>query len=93
MSPGPFKVERYLERYVTFRIKPAQAATKRPSYMDGLDYIALNDEPTEMDRDQIAGLPSVHLLAALFGMEACNVAFDVMRIRALHKGQSEQVQP
>lgn len=66
------------------KFKPAQAATAKPSYHVGLEYIALNDEPTLTERDEISGMPSVHLLAALFGMEPVNVAFDVLRYRAYH---------
>lgn len=70
------------------RIKPAQAATKKPSYLEGLEYIALNDEPTSMSVDDVSGLPSVHLLAVMYGMTSQNVAFDVVRIRALiEKGE------
>lgn len=64
------------------RIKPKTPATKRPSYMDGLDYIARNDEPDSKDRDQIVCYASVQLLAALFGIPADDVAFDLIRVRA-----------
>lgn len=64
------------------RIKPASPATKRASYLEGLDYIARNDEPCEMDYEVMIGMASVQLLAALFGMEPKNVAFDVVRVRA-----------
>lgn len=66
-----------------YRIKPAQPATRRPSYLDGLDYIAHNDEPTCMSADEMTGMPSVQLLGVLFGMPAGAVAFDVIRIRTL----------
>lgn len=66
-----------------YRIKPHTPATRKPSYMDGLDYIARNDESAEMDKDAVTGMASVHLLAALFGVPAAAVAFDVVRIRAL----------
>lgn len=65
-----------------YKIKPHTAATQRPTYMDGLDYIARNDEPEDMDPNQMAGMASVGLLAALFGIPATAVAFDVVRIRA-----------
>ena len=71
------------------RIKPARSATRKASYMDGLDYIARNDEPTCMDDDEMVGMASVQLLAALFGIEPRWVAFDVVRIRGFIQRESD----
>jgi hypothetical protein len=57
---------------------------KRASYRDGIAWIALNDEPTEMDAQVVGGFISTILLADLFGVEPARVAEDVVRYR--HKG-------
>lgn len=44
--------------------------SKRASYREGIEYIALNDEPAELDVEQIQGYISVQLLAALFHKDA-----------------------
>lgn len=54
---------------------------KRASYRNGIDFIACNDEPGEMDPDAIKGMPSVFLLAELFGVTQEKVAADVVRLR------------
>lgn len=54
---------------------------KRASYREGVTWIALNDEPLDMDPDSIAGYISTILLADLFGVEAARVAKDVLRRR------------
>lgn len=55
------------------------------SYRRGLWYIALNDEPTEMDAEQMQGFASVHLLSELFGVSTERVARDVVRYRRKHE--------
>lgn len=60
-------------------------ATKRmrktPIYMDGVSWIAENDEPTLDDVNEISNLISVLLLADLFGRTPEEVAIDVLRVR------------
>lgn len=54
----------------------------RASYRHGVEWIALNDEPEEMDVDEVACLVSTCLLADLFGKEERVVAADVIRKRS-----------
>lgn len=59
---------------------------RRASYRHGVELIALNDEPTETDLDQIEGQISVQLLADLFGVPPMRVAKDILKKRqALEK--------
>lgn len=76
-----------------FRIKPRKPATRRASYLDGLDYIARNDESgadEALDADFMQGMASVQLLATLFGIPAGDVAFDVVRVRKLIAKEERQ---
>lgn len=57
---------------------------KRASYRAGVEWIAMNDEPTERDPELVKGVISVCLLADLFGCEAAVVAQDVVRYREKH---------
>jgi hypothetical protein len=54
---------------------------KRASYRHGVEIIALNDEPAEMDVEVVSAMISVALLADLFGIESLRVAGDVVRYR------------
>lgn len=54
---------------------------KRPSLKAAVEWIAHNDEPSEMDEDVMSGFPSVALIADLFGIEAIKVAQKVIRKR------------
>lgn len=54
---------------------------KRASYRDGIDFIAMNDEPAELEEDVVAGLATVLLVSELFGVERERVARDVVRYR------------
>lgn len=54
---------------------------KRASYREGVAWIALNDEPEEMDQESVKGYISVLLLADLFGKEPEDVAVDVLSYR------------
>jgi hypothetical protein len=56
-------------------------AAKRASYRAGVDWIALNDDPTIMDAEVVASLISVCLLADLFEKSQEDVARDVIRQR------------
>jgi hypothetical protein len=55
---------------------------KRPSYREGVEIIALNDEPLEMDAEQMIGTATVLLLASLFDVTQKKVAADVIAYRA-----------
>lgn len=55
---------------------------KRPSYRDGIRWIARNDETAETDPAEIGRLISVCMLADLFGVTEERVAMDVVRERA-----------
>lgn len=57
---------------------------RNPSYREAIDYIAYNDEPTELDPAAMLGMPSVQLVAAIFGTPAKVVADDVVRYRKKH---------
>lgn len=52
------------------------------SYRYGVEWIAMNDEPSERDIEAMSGLISVCLLADLFGKDQSRVAEDVLRFRA-----------
>jgi hypothetical protein len=54
---------------------------KRASYRDGVAWIAHNDEPLSVDREEIEGFISTLLLADLFHVEASRVADDVLRLK------------
>lgn len=60
---------------------------KRASYRDGIDFIALNDEPEELDEEVVGGLATVLLLSELFGVPRERVARDVVRYR---KGEAKR---
>ncbi|QDT94302.1 hypothetical protein [Gimesia algae] len=47
----------------------------------GIRWIALNDEPGEMDEGQVACWISVALLAAVFGLSTDDVAAEVVEYR------------
>jgi hypothetical protein len=54
---------------------------KRASYRDGIAWIALNDEPSELDLELIAAYISSSLLADLFQIDTMRVARDVLKFR------------
>lgn len=54
---------------------------KRLGYRAGIEMIALNDEPLEMDADAMVGFATVMLLGFLFGKEQEEVARDVVKFR------------
>lgn len=54
---------------------------KRASYREGVEYIALNDEPGIMKAEDCVGMCTVGLLAALFGVTQQRVAEDVVKYR------------
>jgi hypothetical protein len=62
---------------------------KTPSYREGIEFIAMNDEPTNHTLDPDSGdyvgaMPTVILLGVLFGKEAHAVAEDVVAFRRKH---------
>lgn len=54
---------------------------KRASYREGVEWIAVNDEPAETDINVIAELISTVLLADLFGKDPMDVARAVLKVR------------
>jgi hypothetical protein len=59
----------------------AGALVKRASYRRGIELVALNDEPGELDAEVVQTQISVILLADLFEIPVERVARDVVRIR------------
>lgn len=59
---------------------------KRASYREAIEYIALNDDPASnvQDPEEISGLISVALVAAIFGADPLRVANDVLKFRKNH---------
>lgn len=55
--------------------------SKRASYREGVAWIALNDEPSDVDPDSVASYISTMLLADLFGKEPADVAKAIVRKR------------
>jgi hypothetical protein len=53
----------------------------RPSYKAAIHWIALNDEPSDLNPDSIAEYISTLLVADLFGKPADKVAKDVAKVR------------
>lgn len=54
---------------------------KRASYRDGVDFIAMNDEPTDLDPEDVELYTTVQMLAQLFAVPTERVAADVVRLR------------
>jgi len=63
---------------------------KRASYREGIEIIALNDEPTILDVEEMIGFPSVMLLAELFGVTQEKVAGDIIKFRRRQSDDSER---
>lgn len=51
------------------------------SYRKGVCYIALYDEPRELDALAMSGYASVHVLAEVFDKDEAQVAQDVVKLR------------
>lgn len=66
---------------------------KRASYRHGVEIIALNDEPSDLDVSNVESLISVTLLADLFGLEPTRVAGDVVRYRTEANKTTETKRP
>lgn len=54
---------------------------KRPSYKQAVNWIAGNDEPGILDREEMMNLISVVMIADLFEVEPIKVADDVIKAR------------
>lgn len=54
---------------------------KRASYRAAVEWIAMNDEPSQTEPRDVAGYISTCLIADLFGVEPSRVARDVIRVR------------
>lgn len=59
----------------------------RGYYREVIEYIALNDEPNQMDVREVEGFISVHTVAVAFHKENTDVAQDVVKERAKSGGQ------
>ncbi len=57
---------------------------KRPSYRGSVEFIALNDDPSCTDLDDVRGSLTVGLLADQYGKETEDVAKDVIAFREKH---------
>lgn len=53
----------------------------KPSYRRGVECIALNDEPDDLDVEDVQHYVSVGVLAAAFGKEPIEVARSVVNLR------------
>lgn len=54
---------------------------KRASYREAVQWIAVNDEPTDRDPEDIAYYISTVLISDIFGVTPERVARDVVRAR------------
>lgn len=54
---------------------------KRPTYVQALLWVALEDDPTELDEEQIRSTLTVGLVADLFGVTTEQVSKSVVLIR------------
>lgn len=54
---------------------------KRASYRDAIDYIACNDEPTEMNPEDVNGFATVQLVSQIFDVPSEKVAADIVKLR------------
>lgn len=54
---------------------------RKHGYKDAVWTVALNDEPMELEEDQILDQPTVCLLAYIFNQPVAKVARDVIRAR------------
>lgn len=50
-------------------------------YRESVEYVALNDEPSDLDVESVAGFISTDLVAFIFGKEREQVASDIVRYR------------
>ena len=57
-------------------------------YRDGVVWIALNDDATELSAETVADQLTVVLLADVFGYDPADVAADVMECRLLYNDET-----
>lgn len=72
-------------------IEAEKPPRKVASYREGIEFIAMNDEPTNLcddpdAPDYVGAMPTCHLLAVLFGKDVHDVARDVVRFRKRQLG-------
>jgi len=53
----------------------------RPSFSEGVEWCAYNDEPEDLDEESVSGYISTLLLAAVFDKDAIDVARAIIRAR------------
>lgn len=61
---------------------------KRASYRNGIDFIAMNDSCDLETVEDLVGMPTVFLLAELFGVPQERVAEDVIKYRKKHQKEN-----
>jgi hypothetical protein len=66
---------------------------KRASYRHAVELIALNDEPSEMDAEIVAGLASVVIVSGMFDVDEDKLARDVVRYRYLERVTDRESAP
>lgn len=54
---------------------------KRASYKSAIAFIALNDEPTDMDPESVAGYTTSVLVSEIFDVPTEKVGVDVVKFR------------
>lgn len=64
----------------------AEKTRKAPSYREGVEYVAMNDEPTHREVENVQYMPTIQLMALLFGKTVEEVAIDVIAFRKKHIG-------
>jgi hypothetical protein len=62
----------------------AEKTRRAPSYREGVEYVAMNDEPTHLEVETVQYMPTVQLMAILFGKRVDEVAADVVAFRKKH---------
>lgn len=65
-------------------------ATKTPSYLDAVEWVAQEDDPVTVDVATIQGYVSVALVADLFGLQTSDVATDVHKVRVHYAKPSQK---
>jgi hypothetical protein len=58
-----------------------RTVTRQPSYGDAVLWLAANDEVSEHDVDNVAGLTTTLLAADLWGVNPRSLATDIIRAR------------
>jgi hypothetical protein len=62
---------------------------RRPTYRDGVEWVAFNDEPGDLAVEDVAGYLSTILVADLFGVDRRKVAADVVLVRKVARQEAE----